>query len=63
MSDVSPRRQALGFAGLLIALGVLGTAVLAAQFNGRIEAPPRAADASAPRDASPLAEPDGPIGP
>ena len=37
MSTVSPRRQALGIAALLVALGVLGTAVLALQFDGRIE--------------------------
>lgn len=43
MSTVSPRRQAFGIAALLIALGVLGTAVLALQFDGRIavDAPAR----------------------
>jgi len=60
MTKVSRRRQALGFAALIAALGALGTAVLAAQFPGRIEAPPRASDTSPPRDASPPAEPDGP---
>ncbi|MFO0605390.1 MAG: hypothetical protein U0324_19575 [Polyangiales bacterium] len=38
MSTVSPRRQAFGIAALLGAVGVLGTAVLALQFDGRIEA-------------------------
>lgn len=51
MSTVSPRRQALGIAALLVGLGVLGTAVLALQFDGRIadDAPRRPEPARSPK--------------
>jgi len=63
MTEVSRRRQALGFAALIAALGALGTAVLAAQFEGRIEAPPRASGASLPLSANPPHRADGPLRP
>ncbi len=43
MSDVSPHRQAFTFATLIVALGLLGTTLLALQFEGHIEAPPQRA--------------------